>query len=113
MQIYQNSTGQTKIETLGPPFAITKGVKQRDPISPDLFNCALKCAIRTLEWENEHGVKINGQYLTHLKFPDDLILVTTSAQSLHTLLEELNTTCKKIGLNINYEETKIITNGQT
>ncbi len=43
-------------------FLITRGVKQEDSLSPNLFNCALEI-FRGLSWENR-GIKINKAYLS-------------------------------------------------
>ncbi len=44
-------------------FNIKKGVKERDPLSPLLFNCALEEGFRGLDWEGK-GLNISGFPMT-------------------------------------------------
>ena len=43
-------------------------------MSPKLFTAVLEGVFQTLNWE-EVGLKINGEYLSHLRFADDITAV--------------------------------------
>ena len=48
-----------------------RGVRQGETISPKLFTAALESIFRRLTWEIR-GLKIDGEYLSHLRFVDDI-----------------------------------------
>ena len=50
---------------------IKRGVRQGDTISPKLFTATLESIFRRLNWENK-GVKIDGEFLSNLRFADDI-----------------------------------------
>ena len=54
---------------------IKRGVRQGDTISPKLFTATLESIFRRLNWENK-GVKIDGEFLSNLRFADDIICVS-------------------------------------
>ena len=54
---------------------VKRRVRQSDTISPKLFNAALENVMRTLEWD-DMGVKVDGRQLHHLRFTDDIVLIT-------------------------------------
>uniref|UniRef100_W6NGJ1 RNA-directed DNA polymerase (Reverse transcriptase) domain containing protein n=1 Tax=Haemonchus contortus TaxID=6289 RepID=W6NGJ1_HAECO len=54
---------------------VERGVRQGDTISLKLFSAALENIMRHLEWE-DLGVKVDGRFLHHLRFADDIVLTT-------------------------------------
>ena len=72
-------------------------MKQGDPLAPKLFTAVLENQMRKLEWETKHGINIDGQRLTHLRFADDIILISSSAKDLETMLRVLDTVSREIG----------------
>ena len=48
--------------------------------------------------------------MNHLRYADDIALITEKKEELVEMLEELDTAARRIGLNMNYTKTKIITN---
>ncbi|KAK6745566.1 hypothetical protein RB195_011971 [Necator americanus] len=50
--------------------------------------------MRGLEWE-DMGVKVEGRHLHHLRFADDIVLITTSINQAERILAEFDDTCKK------------------
>lgn len=68
-------------------FQIHKGVKQGEPLSPNLFNALLENIhiFRNLNWENKR-ITIDGQNLYHLRFADDIVLVSGDRGELQEML---------------------------
>ncbi|XGW29221.1 hypothetical protein V3C99_008770 [Haemonchus contortus] len=89
---------------------VKRGVRQGDTISPRLFSAALENIMRNLEWEGL-GVKVGGRYLHHLRFADDIVLITPNIEQAERMLAEFNNTCGKIGLRLNSTKTMFIKNG--
>ena len=56
------------------------------------------------------GINIDGEYLNHLRFADDIILISHNMTDMKTMIEELNRESKKCGLKINITKTKILIN---
>jgi len=96
-KIYGNSKAYVRLDKCGPPFPIERGVKQGDPLSPNLFNCILQEVFKNLDWEGK-GIKIHGNHLTNLRFADDIVLLSNSTEELQKMGEELLSECKKAGL---------------
>ena len=83
-------------------FPVRNGLKQRDALSPMLFNFALEYAIRRV-LVNQDGLKLNGTQL--LTYADDNIL----GGSIHTLRENaeaLVAATREIGLEVSADKTK-------
>ena len=64
---------------------------------------------RNLDWENK-GIKIDGEYLSNLRFADDIALFAENLQDLQKMLNELNEESKKVGLHMNFSKTKVMYN---
>lgn len=107
--IYKSSTAKIKLESTGPTFSIGRGVKQGDPLSPKLFISLLESIIKRLNWEKT-GLNINGKYLSHLCFADDLVLLSESSTQLQSMIDSLNTASKQVGLEMNLSKTMVMTN---
>ncbi|KAK6761321.1 hypothetical protein RB195_022400 [Necator americanus] len=56
---------------------VKRGVRQGDTISPKIFTATLENAMRKLEWDAME-VKVDGRQLHHLRFADDIVLITPS-----------------------------------
>lgn len=108
-KVYDNSTSRVKLETIGPPIQINRGVRQGDPISPTIFIAVLEFIIRKLNWEKV-GININGCYLSHLRFADDIVLLSESITQLQLMINSLHVESRKVGLEINLEKTNVMTN---
>ena len=63
-------------------FKILKGVRQGDPTK--LFTAAMEDVFRNLDWQS-NGIMIYGEYLTHLRFADDILLVCHDPLELQTM----------------------------
>ncbi|KAK6765492.1 hypothetical protein RB195_025418 [Necator americanus] len=89
---------------------VKRGVRQGDTISPKIFTATLENAMRKLEWD-DMGVKVDGRQLHHLRFADDIVLVTPSISQAERMLTEFDETCGCIGLQLNLQKTMFMRNG--
>jgi Reverse transcriptase (RNA-dependent DNA polymerase) len=108
--IYQNASMHIKIdeETRTNSIKIKRGVRQGDTISPKLFTLALEDVFKRLPWEKK-GIKIDGAYLNHLRFADDIVIISEDITEIQSMLQQLNQESKRAGLKMNYSKTKIMT----
>ena len=60
-----------------------------------------------LNWENK-GVKIDGEFLSNLRFADDIFLCTETPQELQNMLQELSDGSRRMGLKMNIAKTKVM-----
>lgn len=60
-----------------------------------------------MAWEKK-GLNIDGVYLNHLRFADDIVLISPDIEELKAMLTELNEISKKIGLKMNLNKTKVM-----
>ncbi|PIO72183.1 hypothetical protein TELCIR_05898 [Teladorsagia circumcincta] len=89
--------------------AVGMGVRQGGPISPNLFTACLESVIRRCDWSGLE-INIDGVRLSHLRFADDIVLITGSpehASEMLNLLDEKGSSC---GLVINTSNTKVMRN---
>ena len=104
-------------EAVSQDFAIKKGTKQGDPVSPILFNSVLEQVMRKvkLRWsEKKYGVQlghVNSAIVTNLRFADDILLVGRSLPQIKRMLADVIDEGKKIGLELHPQKTKIQHNG--
>ena len=76
-------------------------------ISPKLFTATLESIFRTLNWENK-GVRIDGEFLSNIRFADDIFLCTETPQELQHRLQELSDESRRMGLKMNITKTKVM-----
>uniref|UniRef100_A0A0K0DAM3 Reverse transcriptase domain-containing protein n=1 Tax=Angiostrongylus cantonensis TaxID=6313 RepID=A0A0K0DAM3_ANGCA len=89
---------------------VKRGVRQGDTISPKLFTATLQNVMRTLEWDNM-GVKIDGWQIHHLRFADDIVLITPDISQAERMLADFDKACGKICLRLNLKKTMFMKNG--
>lgn len=58
------------------------------------------------------GLNIDGRRLSHLRFADDIVLFANTPEELTKMITELAAESEKVGLKINPEKTKLMTNGE-
>src|SRR6202012_1936086 len=107
--VYKNATSCVKLHKSTDKFKIGRGVRQGDTISPKLFTTSLESVFKKLEW-NEMGININGNFLNHLRFADDTILIAADRDQLQTMMNQLHQESSEIGLKMNLSKTKVMTN---
>ncbi|KAK6746425.1 hypothetical protein RB195_012494 [Necator americanus] len=66
--------------------------------------------MRKLEWD-DLGVKVDGRQLHHLRFADDIVLITPTISQAEPMLTEFDETCGCIGLQLNLQKTMFMRNG--
>jgi len=107
--IYSNATTTVKLHETTEKIKISRGVRQGDTISPKLFIAVLEYAMKSLSWEDK-GVNIDGERLTHLRFADDIVIVSDNIGDAKQMLEEMVRASSQVGLRINAGKTQIMTN---
>lgn len=89
---------------------ITLGARQGDNISPRLFiSCFQDAIIKRIDWEGR-GLSIEGEYLSHLIFADDIILLAKSPEEVNGMLIDIHMTNKPVGFNMHLGKTKVMFN---
>ncbi|PIO77337.1 hypothetical protein TELCIR_00574 [Teladorsagia circumcincta] len=105
----------TDCSTVFSPFyrdvvvAVEKGVRQGDPISPNLFTACLESVIRRCNWSGL-GINIDGVRLNQLRFADDTVLITESPEHASEMLNFLDEEGSPCGRVINTSRTKAMRN---
>ena len=107
--IYNHGSSFIRLHKDSDPFQLQKGVRQGDTSSPKLFTACLEMIFRRLDWESK-GIKIDGEYLSNLRFADDIALFAENLHDLQLMIDELNEESKKVGLHMNFSKTKIMCN---
>ncbi|EYC41553.1 hypothetical protein Y032_0564g3526 [Ancylostoma ceylanicum] len=108
-ELYSNFT--TRISPFYDDITIDvrRGVRQGDTVSPKLFTATLEDVMRRLEWDNM-GVRVDGRLLHHLRFADDIVLITPSISQAERMLADFDDACGKIGLQLNLTKTMFMRN---
>ena len=92
-------------------FQIGKGVRQVCILSPCLFSFYAEYIMRNagLE-ETQAGIKIAGRNINNLRYADDTTLMAESEEKQkRSLLMKVKEESQKVVLNLNIQETKIMT----
>ena len=82
-------------KNLSEMFPMRKGLKQREALSPLLFNSALEYAIKRVQG-NQNGLKLNGTHQL-LACVDDVNILGGSVHTVKENAESLVVATKKIG----------------
>ena len=77
--IYTDSLVTVQMHKERDTIMIKRRVRQGDTISPKLFTATLVSIFRRFNWENKGG-KIDGEFLSNLRFADDIFLCTEAPQ---------------------------------
>ena len=110
--IYKRATARVHLDNhVSEPFAIGRGVRQGDPMSPKLFTAVIEEIFKKADLDK--GINIGGERLQNLRFANDIALVTKTTKKMGEHLNKLNTESKKCGLKIHKGKTKFMTNLET
>lgn len=74
-----------------------------------LFTICLAEVFKRLDRE-EKGIRIDGEYLSNLRFADGILLVSNDDDKLQNMIEDLNRESVEIGLKMNMLKIKIMLN---
>ncbi|XP_063635113.1 uncharacterized protein LOC134805838 [Cydia splendana] len=108
--LYSNATMSVRVQEQSTrAIPLRRGVRQGDVISPKLFTAVMEDAFKLLEWEGL-GININGEYITHLRFADDIVVMAKSMEELSMMLDDLNRVSQRVGLKMNMDKTKLMSN---
>ncbi|XP_072931484.1 uncharacterized protein [Epargyreus clarus] len=88
---------------------LERGVRQGDVVSQKLFTAALEDVFKLMEWK-DLGVNINSEHITHLRFAYDIVILADSLRDLSKMLGDLNSASQRVGLKMNMDKTKIMSN---
>jgi hypothetical protein len=64
---------------------------------------------KTLNWK-KRGISITGEYIFHLRFADDFVIMAETLQDLQLMLNDLANSSVRIALWMNLDETKVMFN---
>ncbi|KAE9412388.1 hypothetical protein Angca_004682, partial [Angiostrongylus cantonensis] len=109
-ELYKNFT--TKIFPFYSDITVhvKRVVRQGDTISPILFTATLQNVIRKLECYNMR-VKIDGRHIHHLRFTDDIVLITPDISQAERMLADFDKALGKIGVRLNPRKTMFMKSG--
>ena len=85
-------------------FPSRNGLKERDALSPLLFNFALDYSIKWVQ-ANQDDLKLNGTHQL-LVYAGDVNILGGSVRTIKENAEALAVACKEIGLEVNADKTK-------
>lgn len=108
--LYKGATSTLKLHKDSDDIKLERGARQGDNISPKLFTACLQDTIlNQINWDNR-GINIDGEYLAHLEFADDILLIAHSPQELEQMLIDIHNASKPVGLNMHLGKTKVMFN---
>ena len=90
VNICKDSTATLVLHKKSSNLPIKKGVRQGDTTSPMLFTACLEEVFKLFDWEGL-GVRINGEYLSNLRFADDIVIFNKYGDELQQMIEHLTT----------------------
>ncbi len=103
--IYTNNSVTVHLHKESNKINIRRRERQGDTISPKLFTAALESVFRRLSWETR-GSKIDGEYLSHLRFADHILICANTRHELQLMIQEFADGSENHGLKMNKSKTK-------
>ena len=83
---------------------IQRGVRQGCDLLPTLFNIYSEKIFQEAPEGSPEGIEINGETINNIRYADDTVILASSLEDLQTLLEKINATSVKYGLNLNLKD---------
>ena len=66
--------------------------------------------IGVLDWQSDTcRIRLNGEHMSHLRFADDIVTISSNLSELETMLQELDEASRVTGLKMNMKKTKVMT----
>lgn len=87
---------------------IGRGVRQGDGLSPRLFVSVLDTVFNRLQWAKK-GVSIDGEFLSHILYADDCVLISHDSRQIQKMVKELERELITVGLHLNGSKTVALT----
>ena len=113
-QLYTKANSAVLVQgTVGDWFHTSVGVRQGCLLSPTLFNIFLERIMTDALEDHQGTVSIGGQTVTNLRFADDIDGLAGGEEELASLVNRLDTTSSRYGMEISAEKTKLMTNSTT
>ncbi len=107
--LYWNQSASVRVENeLSDEVQIQRGVRQGCVLSPLLFNLYSEMILSEALDGLNLGIVINGEDINNLRYADDTVLPTGSAENQQTLLDHVNAVSNRYGLTINTRKTKFM-----
>ena len=105
-----NSTTNSIIynDNISMAFKSNIGVKQGDTLSTTLFNLYINDLPNIFKFSDNNPVLVGNTEISCLLFADDLIIMSTSGESLQKCLIKLEQYCTTWKLEVNMKKTKIV-----
>lgn len=75
-------------------------IKQGDTFSPKMFTMVLEYAFKNINCDKK-GINVDGEYLNHLRFADNIVIISDNLSDAQKIFRDLNQPSKGIGLDIN------------
>ena len=88
-------------------MTIQKGVRQGCILSSCLFNLYSEKVISEA-LELQHGITLNGEYISNVRYADDTALVAETGEQLQQMINNINDSCNKYGMSLNAKNTKVM-----
>ena len=110
--INENAEAAVRIQNeLGNWLRTSKGTRQGDPISPQLFITILKRAMDGVT-NSKTGISIQGMRINNLRFADDIVLLEENPEDLSGTIDRLCNDCRPYGMMLNLSKTKTMVFGE-
>jgi hypothetical protein len=101
----ENTTARVKVNNaLSTNFKINTGVKQRDPLSPTLFNMVIDSVLTQMDTRGNISTRLKQL----LAYADDIVITTRTKGALIETLHQLKSSSEEVGLKINEKKTKYL-----
>jgi sorting nexin-29 len=102
-----STESQMRLQTeLTDSIATEQGLKQGDGLAPLLFNLALEFILRRLSIDLEGTLEYKSTQI--LAYADDIAIISWSLSDVTEIYNELASTAKEMGLDINSNKTKLL-----
>ena len=98
--VYDTATASVRLHEDTKKFRIERGVRQGDVISPKLFTAVLQYMFKKMNIEDNMGININEEDLNHLRFADDIVIISDCINKARKMLERLHQISGRIGPNL-------------